>query len=408
MAKDQYRLHPAADIFRDQLLSKVDDENQKLRGTNRRLESVQEIFTNVKLHLHGGYVMSTTLTRSFVTDCHVNRSYDVCIPVDENEMRSFPLLNFSDGTIQLMGQTMGTLPGHVTLLGIHTTGTIFMRFSLSGCAVEGALRNLTIEDFRHFVDKSYSNAQINMFLETGVGLQNATSMAFTPMTLLLEISPTLQRTLEFINQRPSLESAKNDLLCHVAGRVTRRSRVLFNISRDGSMSDHNFSSESEDMIISTVAAVGYTNEILELLAENHLLKYDHCGLCKMQEMIDMVEITHPGFNLTISLGDGKLYHCPDGRPFWRVSLTTTETSTSIREHSLSTTEIFLAGMPFILSSPGEVHGVDLSWIWFYNETTMSCHIRVDYVDNFPCTVDITVDFPLYCLHRILRVLGIDV
>ena len=149
MAKDQYRLHPAADIFRDHLLSKVEDENQKLGGSNQRLTSAREIFSNVELHLRDGYVMSMALIRLFVLDCRINCGYSVCISVDEDESSPRPLLDFSESNIRLMGQTVGNFPGDhlgfVTLLGMHTIGTIFLRFSLSRQrTVEGALRNLNV------------------------------------------------------------------------------------------------------------------------------------------------------------------------------------------------------------------------------------------------------------------------
>ena len=109
-------------------------------------------------------------------------TYVVCIPIDEDKMESRPLLDFRDGDIQLMGQTMGTLPGHVTLGRIHTTGITLCNFLCRSSAVEGALRNLSVEDFGCFMDKLYSNGQINNIPE--------------------EISSTLQRPLELISTSP--------------------------------------------------------------------------------------------------------------------------------------------------------------------------------------------------------------
>jgi hypothetical protein len=109
-------------------------------------------------------------------------TYVVCIPIDEDKMESRPLLDFRDGDIQLMGQTMGSLTGHVTLGRIHTTGITLCNFLCWGSAVEGALRNLSVEDFGCFMDKLYSNGQINNIPE--------------------EISSTLQRPLELISTSP--------------------------------------------------------------------------------------------------------------------------------------------------------------------------------------------------------------
>lgn len=123
-------------------------------------------------------------------------TYVVCIPIDEDKMESRPLLDFRDGDIQLMGQTMGTLPGHVTLGRIHTTGITLCNFLCRSSAVEGALRNLSVEDFGCFMDKLYSNGQINMFLNVG------DVHDIHPDDIPEEISSTLQRTLEFISTSP--------------------------------------------------------------------------------------------------------------------------------------------------------------------------------------------------------------
>jgi hypothetical protein len=207
--------------------------------------------------------MSTALTRSFPT---IPCGQDVWLAFDTNELHTRPLSDFGDGDIRAMGRTIGTLPGlGITLLGIHTSGTLSEQ-----CAVVGGLRNLSDWDYSRFVDKTCSNHEIMEFLRTGVGLQSGSSITFTPIMLLFEISPMLQRTLDFINSRPSLESAKDDLTYHVTGEGTRYSQI-------GQKSEQTLSSESEELLLSTVAAVGHTHEILGLLAQNRQLKYDQCG-----------------------------------------------------------------------------------------------------------------------------------
>jgi hypothetical protein len=41
ISNDQHRLHTAADIFRDRLLSDVEDESEMLRESSKRLESTR-------------------------------------------------------------------------------------------------------------------------------------------------------------------------------------------------------------------------------------------------------------------------------------------------------------------------------------------------------------------------------
>lgn len=412
MATDQYRLHPAVHIFLDHLLSDVEDENEKLRESNKLLESACDILTKVELHLRGGFVVSTAMTRSFVMDGQDDYRCGVGIPIDADGNDPHPLYDFGEGDFRMMGQTVGNLSGLVTILDIRADGTILLRISLSGqCALEGVLRNLSVEDFACFSHKVYSNRQITMYLMTGVGLQNAASVTFTPVMFLLEISPMLQRTLQFVGLLPSLDSVKNDLVCHFAGvgDVTKRSRVLCAISRNGWTHEHTFSFQSERLLLSTVAAVGHgrTDEILVLLAKNQLLKYNHCGLCQIQKMIGMVEIAHPEFNVKVSLKDGKL-HDDDGHPVWRILLPEEATPASKSRHSLMKIKLFLAGMPLPLTNISygfSPNRIDLDWFQATSDNGTKMYCR-PYLYEF-YFVNAVLDIPLSCVQSILGVLGVD-
>lgn len=402
MSNDQYRFHKAADIFRDRLLSDVEDESEMLRESSKLLESIRDIFTKVEIHLRDGHIISKALTRSFVNDSR----RCVVIPIDADESDPRPLSDFSEGNLQMMGRTVGSLSGLVTqLLDILADGTILLRMSLSGhCEVEGVLRNLSVEDFASFADKSYSNRQITVYLMTGAGLRNAASLTFTPTLVLLEISPMLQAALKFIGQLPSVESIKNDLMCHFAevGSVTC-SQDLLNIFQDF------------PGLLSTVAAVGHTDVILGLLAENQLLKYDHRGLNRIQKMIGMIEISLPGFNAIVSLKDGTL--CDhDGHSVWRNTISKKASPTSICRDSLTTMEVFLAGIPLPLTNTSlglSRNGIDLDWFCatLFNGTKIHCRIYCSGVTVFLDSagfVKITIDSPLSCVQSVLGMLGVDV
>jgi hypothetical protein len=406
MAKDQYQLHPAADIFRDQLLCKVKDEIEDLRRANERLESSRKIFTNVKLHLRDGHVVSTALTRSIAM---YERKW---IELDAGESHPRPLSDFGDGDIRAMGQTIGTLPGRDIMVWCsQANGTIVVRFSLSKqCAVQGELRNLSDGDYSRFVDETYSDRDIMEFLRSGVGLQNGMSIMFTPTKFLLVISPMLERTLKFIHSRPSLESTKGDLAYQVTGEGSRHLQV-------GHESEHTtFFSESEELVLSTIAAVGYTDEILGLLSQNRQLKYDQCGCFKIQDMIGMVEIVHDRFDFKFSLMDGNLHDNRDGQPVWRVFITekAMTTSTSRLANSLRQMKVFLAGMPLRISLGGEpvneadgvvIRATSDNGTVIYYRFYLGSYLRLsEYFFN----LDVTVDFPLSCVRRILKVLGVHV
>ncbi|KAL3794513.1 hypothetical protein ACHAW5_001323 [Stephanodiscus triporus] len=413
MATDQYRLHPAVHIFLDHLLSDVEDENENLQESNKLLESACDFLTKVELHLRGGFVMSTAMTRSFVMDGHDDYRCGIGIPIDADENNPRPLLDFSGCDFRMMGQTVGTLSGLVTILDIRADGTIHLRIHLSGqCALEGVLRNLSVEDFACFSDRVYSSRHITMYLMTGVGLQHAASVTFTPVIFLLEISPMLQRTLKLVGLLPSLDSVKNDLVCHFAGvgDVTKRSRLLCAISRNGWKNERTLSLQSEKLLLSTVAAVGHgqTDEILVLLAKNQLLKYNHCGLCQIQKMIGMVEITHPGFNVKVSLKDGKL-HDNDGYPVWRILLPEEATPASKSRHSLMKIKLYLAGMPLPLTNISygfSPNRIDLDWFEATSDNGTKIYCR-PYLYEF-YFVNAILDIPLSSVRSILGVLGVDV
>ena len=165
------------------------------------------------------------------------------------------------------------------------------------------------------------------------------------------------------------------------------------------------------MLLSTVAAVGHTDEILGLLAQNRQLKYDQCGFSKIQDMIGMVEITHPGFDFKFSLRDGSLYDNIDGQSVWRVFLTEKATANAISELGLMPIRVFLAGV----SHYSSVRVAEANGAWFLamlnNGTKISYHFHHGSYHRLSedfLNADVTVDFPLSCVRGILEMLGVHV
>lgn len=391
MAEDNTRLlHPAADVFLEHLLSHVDEENDKIHDYNMNLKSARDILTKVELILQDGTVLfATQLTQSSLLDYdgHEGHQCDIGITLNSDGR---PLLNFSSGDLRMMGRTVGSLGGHVELTAVrYIDSTILLRFSLSHHIVlEGILRGLSADDFACFVNKSYTNSKIGNFLTTGSGLNNATTLTFTPIILMVEISQTLQSTLEFIGQRPSQESVMSNLEAIANGYKLN-------------------SPPSEILILSTIAAVGCNDERLRLLAYTQLLKHDNSSLISIQEMLGLVEIIHPLFTINVSLKDGKLCNCGDNNQVWRVGLYDNAVPHSVIRHSMNKLRVYLAGMILPTTSVFFSTGADLDGFRASSVNGTEI-IGLMFRSGLVDVVQLLVEFPLSCVQSNLRALGVDV
>jgi hypothetical protein len=387
MAEDNTRLlHPAADVFLEHLLSHVDEENDKIRNCNMNLKSARDILTKVELILQDGTVLfAAQLTQSSLLD-YDGHQCDIGITLNSD---GCPLLNCS-GDLRMMGRTVGSLGGHVELTAVrYIDSTILLRFSLSHHIVlEGILRGLSADDFACFVNKSYTNSKIGNFLTTGLGLHNATTLTFTPIILMVEISQTLQSTLELIGQRPSQESVMSNLEAIANG-------------------DKLNSPPSEMLILSTIAAVGCNDERLRLLAYTQLLKHDNSSLVRIQEMLGLVEIVHPLFTINVSLKDGKLCNRGDNNQVWRVGLYDNAVPHSVIRHSMNKLRVYLAGMILPTTNVFFSTGADLDGFRASSVNGTEI-IGLMFRSGLVDVVQLLVEFPLSCVQSNLRALGVDV
>ena len=127
----------------------------------------------------------------------------------------------------------------------------------------------------------------------------------------------------------------------------------------------------------------------------------------------MIEIAHPGFNFKFSLRDGSLHDNLDGQSVWRVFLTEKATANSISELGLlKLMKVFLAGVPLRISVSGVIEN-DGVWFWAtldYGTEIFCCISRpgVSFYHGSGCRTIIVVDFPLFCVRRILEVLDVHV
>ena len=404
------QMHQAVDVFRNYLLVGFDDENRNLRQSTKILEALINVFTTVELRLSDSHVVSALLKQSkkiIGLDAY-------CISIDDSYPRH--LMDFNAAEFRMMGQTVSTLSGPVRAQqGID--GKICLIFPAvsyqCAVAVNGYLDGLSDEDTASFIaDKAYAERQILTYLQTGVGVQNSAAVTFTPTSFVIhEKSATFQHFMTLLNQRPSRESVKEELIMIMfvakssgdAGLICRRVENEF---------EHQF----EEMALNTLVAFGHTNDMLNLLVDNRLLKHENSVLCQVQEMIGTVEILHPGFNIKALLKDGSLVNNEDGVLVWRIDITTNATPLSITINNITRLEVSVSGicMPRTVNdiSVGSCwNGIDIDWfsMTLGNGVTVDGSVYSTDSDSFLNSVgdvDVTVGLPLSFIQNTLVALGL--
>ena len=398
-------MHQAVDVFRNYLLVGFDDENRNLCQRNEHLKAAVDILAKVELRLSYSHVVSASLKQSKkIID--LDAYY---ISIDDSYPRR--LMDFNAVKFWMMGQTVGTLSGPVRAQQ-DIDGKICLIFPVSyQCAVNGYLDGLSDEDTASFIaDKSYAERQILSYLQTGVGLQNSAAVTFTPTSFVIhEKSATFQHFMTLLNQRPSRESIKEELIMIMlvakssgdAGLICRRVENEF---------EHQF----EEMALNTLVAFGHTNEMMNLLVDNRMLKHENSVLCQVQEMIGTVEIYHPGFNIKAFLNDGSLVNNEDGVLVWRINITTNATPLSITINNIFRLKMSVSGicMPVNDISVGPCwNGIDIDWfsMTLGNGVTVDGSVYSTDGDSFLNSVgdvDITIDLPLPFIQYTLTAFGL--
>jgi len=394
MTIDRLLLHPAANIFLDHLLSQAEDENKRLRDSIVYLTNL----VKAELHLHDGHVVSAA---PLMGPSILARMSTLVGSFSNSQPR--PLSELSAGRVRMMGKTVGNLSGCEILMCLATNDTILLRFVLSRkCFFEVVLRGLS--------DTSdVSSQQIMLYLKTGVGLQNANAITFTPTVFQTEISPELKNAVFhlFFSSYPHLlspeinaPSPEPNVDCYALESLyPHRS---FEDVKDGLVQEihhladgHKPLCKSDELLrLSTVAAVGYTDESLRLLVDNRMLKQNNRFLHPIKKIIGMVEIAHLGLLMNVSLKDGNL-HDREGNPVWRLFLTR-DLSRMVTRSSMTTIKMFLSGIPLDMGSTNiedlfAPRGYEAT---FDDGVVMSGIVhRTDTATSLG-SVEITVDFPL--------------
>ena len=330
MIANQVPLHPAADVLRNQLLLEVGEENDKLERDITRLEEANDFLGGIELHLGSGRVVSASLKLSFTVN---NFNGFPCACVDVVPVPIF-LSEFGRGRVSMSGQVIGNFPGiadPILIVGENKDDRVRLKIIFSEYSiVEGEIQGLSHDDFLRFKDKTYGDEQVMNYLVTGRGLQNPNTLLFIPqMIFVVIITPELRETIRVIGPLPKFESFHN-LSEHLP--VDPNDSIVCPPP-----------TPSDESRLAIVSALGCTDRQKGLLDKNRSLKSLNYRLSKIEERIEMVEISHTK-KISASLKNGVLSEDSEGSPVWKIPLRQYNADCSIIVNNIPSLEIVVAGI----------------------------------------------------------------
>jgi hypothetical protein len=217
-------------------------------------------------------------------------------------------------------------------------------------------------------------------------------------------------TLTSLDQLPSREGVKNELMSKLAAKSSQDDGLVCLVENE-------FEHQSEDLILSTIAAFGHTDHMLNVLVENRMLRTENSVLRQVQEMIGTVEISHPGFNTKAFLKDGRLDNNKEGVLVWRIDVTTNAIPLSITIDNIKRLKVSVSGIRMLLGTGIDIavapswNGIDIDGFSMRWENGIRIDGSVYSTDsdsflNSVGDVDITVDLPLSVIQNTLVALGL--
>ena len=405
-----FQLHPAGEVFRDHVISQVKTENKMLHTCNTQIEPARDFLTKISISLR-----NVNLETELQPDDIHSEDY-VSIPINTKPL---PLLEFAVGGVTMVGQRIGYFPGNAHLLMGVRADSILLRFCLSTkCAIEGVLHGLSVVDFDRFKNKIYSSNHISNFLSSGRGLENPGAVAFKPLMVLLDVSSSLQTTFNLLDPLPSLETITKDLTCQV--QISNTSWWESTAKKKPRRSQLPLFAPSDDSRLATVAAFGYTDVQMKILAKNHLLSLENNRLRQIQERIGTVAVSHPAFRIKASLKNGIVAHTVEGGEIWRILITEHVVPDSVTRRNISSLAMTISGVRMtratlrVLPATAGEDQQQLACFWslFDNGIKMTTNIysSQDLLSPHVGTgfAEMTIDFPLHIVTPILEVLGVQV
>ena len=212
-------------------------------------------------------------------------------------------------------------------------------------------------------------------------------------------------TLTSLDQLPSREGVKNELMSKLAAKSSQDDGLVCLVENE-------FEHQSEDLILSTIAAFGHTDHMLNVLVENRMLRTENSVLRQVQEMIGTVEISHPGFNTKAFLKDGWLDNNKEGVLVWRIDVTTNAIPLSITIDNIKRLKVLVSGI--YMSSMQTVNNLFISPSWngidvdgflmrWDNGVKVNGRVYSTDSDSFLNSV---VDLPLSFIQNTLVALGL--
>ncbi len=208
-------MHPAIDVYRNQLLLEVGQENAKLENEISRLEASADFLGGIELHLADGSIMSTGIKQSFVVN-DFNGVPCLCSPLVN--CPAFPLSHFRSGQVRMAGHQIGTFPGvtspSLTIDGCNCASCdimgirlkiIFSPFSI----VEGALRGLSSEDVSRIKHGTYGDQHVMEYLQRNEHSTLFSKVQFVPDSIFMVVTKDLQETIKVLGPLPRFKTGSD-------------------------------------------------------------------------------------------------------------------------------------------------------------------------------------------------------
>ena len=349
-------LHPAAAVFRDEILGNVGARNKALEENNARIRHLVDLIQEVELGFYtrssrrgqGGHENNRTiyveLHETFKLKHQLNRggfkAFDneerLVLPIDDSP--AHPLEDcgyFGSVNFMLAGAAFGSFPSTTVSVMVEEDGSVRLMLHLSKHVVlEGKLHSPLLSNeeliecmgqpnFMTFLRSPLRGTGVISFEGAG---EYRKGIVFTPLAISIEATPWLRKTLALVDRMSSPHG-----------------------------SSANVELGSDDELRRLVVEALGDSEHKELLSEYVALKSESNALCEIRNMMLGVNVRHSRGSFTVSLDEGKR-----SGNFWRIALAAGDGS-AITVSELSRMEVSVLGMQLHLGNSLELTYVSSLW-----------------------------------------------
>ena len=346
-ADDELSLHPAAAVFRNEVLAGVGDDNRALEKRNSYVRHLRDFIQEIDITFYtdtyhtrpgdatsGGRSYSqVTSHKSFNVKSHlsqgsfkyVNDEERLVVPIKNTN--SHPVDDSGDlghVSVHLGKMSVGMFPTFMSnsaLMEVGENGSVYVTLRLSEQVyIEGTLSaSSSNESLLEYIENgnfmSYLQMPISPFaLPFGLTPSQSKCITFTPCSIVITVTPWLRAAMALVNQSSTTLSSG----CN----VTELRRLV-------------------------VTAIG-GNEHEELLNKNLQLKHEAALLSKIRNFILRFDISHPGGRLAVSLDEGEEL---EDKERWVLRMNGKDNS-AVTVAALGRMDISFSGVPLCLANGG--------------------------------------------------------